>query len=157
MFMKKLLISSKSFVSLLNTTNSSFFWGLDHFSQLLNTSVLIGLELVFLIPSLTLSKHLLSLSFQKNPDFLIFWAVVRILTDVWNLCQTVPQRASPFYDPQTTDQTTNLRHESDKLLYGSHRPLAPGWTVVKGAQCRWWWRHRSRSHWETAARQVSWV
>ena len=32
--------------------------------------------------------------------------------------QTVPQGVSPFYDGQTTtDWTTNLRHESDKLVY----------------------------------------
>ena len=45
--MKKLMISSKSFVSLMSTTNF-FFLILDHFIQLLNTSsVIICLEFVF--------------------------------------------------------------------------------------------------------------
>ena len=45
--MKKLLISSKSFVSLMSTINFSLL-RLDNFIQLLNTSsVEIGLELVF--------------------------------------------------------------------------------------------------------------
>ena len=45
--MKKLLISSKSFVSLMSTTNF-FFLRLDNFIQLLNTSsVIIGMEFVF--------------------------------------------------------------------------------------------------------------
>ena len=75
---------------------------------------------------------------------------------LWRLefvSQTVPQQVAPFYDRQTTttDWTTNLRHESDKLVCGSHHLLAPGWTVVKRAPCRWW-RHRSRSHSGTAAR-----
>ena len=43
-----------------------------------------------------------------------------------------------------TDLTTNLRHVSDKLLYGSLDLLAPEWTVVKRAPCRWC-SHRSPS------------
>ena len=59
---------------------------------------------------------------------------------------TVPQRVAPFYDRQTmTDWTTNLRHESDKLVYGSLHLLAPRWTVVKRAPCRWC-THRSQGH-----------
>ena len=47
--MKNLLISSKSFVSLMSTINFSFL-RLDHFIQLLKTSsVIIGLEFVFRI------------------------------------------------------------------------------------------------------------
>ena len=73
--MKKLMIVSKSFVSLMSTTNL-FFLRLDHFIQLLNTSsVIIGLEFVFSNLCLTVSENLLSLSFQKNPNLLAFWAV----------------------------------------------------------------------------------
>ena len=72
LFMKKLLISSKSFVSLMSTINVSSL-RLDHFIQLLNTSsVLIGLEPVFLNLCSIISENLLFLSFQKNPDLLIF-------------------------------------------------------------------------------------
>ena len=37
----------------------------------------------------------------------------------------------------TTDLTTNFLQESDKLLYGPLDLLAPEWTVVKRALCRW--------------------
>ena len=70
--MKKLMILSKSFVSLMSTTNF-FFLRLDHFIQLLNTSsVIIGLELVFSNLCLTVSENLLSLSLQKNPNLFTF-------------------------------------------------------------------------------------
>ena len=61
--------------------------------------------------------------------------------------QTDQQQVALFWhDWQTTTYwTTNLRQESDKLVYGSLVLLAPGWTVVKRAPCRWW-RHRTRSH-----------
>ena len=51
--------------------------------------------------------------------------------------QTVSQRVSPFYHDwrTTTDWTTNLLLESDRLVYGTHQR----------APCRWW-RHRARSH-----------
>ena len=63
--MKKLLISSKLFESAINFSSLR----LDNFIQLLNTSsVMIGLEFVFLNLCLTISENLLSLSFQKNPD-----------------------------------------------------------------------------------------
>ena len=73
--MKKLLILSTSFVSLLSTTNF-FFLRLDHFIQLLNTfSVIIGLEFVFSNLCSTVSENLLSLSFQKNPYLFAFRVV----------------------------------------------------------------------------------
>ena len=73
--MKKWMISSKSFVSLLSTTNF-FFLRLDHFIQLLNTSsVVIGLEFVFLNLCLTVSENLLSLSLQESPNLFIFGVV----------------------------------------------------------------------------------
>ena len=78
-FIKKLMILSKSFVSLMSTTNFSFL-RLDHFIQLLNTSsVVIGLKFVFSNLCLTVSEDLLSLSFQKNPNLLTFCAVSRFL------------------------------------------------------------------------------
>ena len=49
------------------------FLRLDRFIQLLNTSsVIIGLEFVFLNLCLTVSENLLSLSIQKNPYLLTF-------------------------------------------------------------------------------------
>ena len=84
LFMKKLLISSKLFVFLMSTINFSSL-RLDNFIQLLNTSsVIIGLEFVFSNLCLTISVNLLSLSFQNNPDLLIFWAATRIFFDVWD-------------------------------------------------------------------------
>ena len=90
------------------------------------------------------------------PEESWFAHFLRCGTDfLWRLefvSQTVSQRVSPFYDRQTTtDWTTNLRHESDKLVYGSLHLLAPGWTVVKRALCRWW-RHRTRGHSGTHSR-----
>ena len=72
LYMKKLLISSMSFVSLMSTINFSSL-RLDHFIQLSNTSsVIICLEFVFLNLCSIISENLLFLSFQKNPDLLIF-------------------------------------------------------------------------------------
>ena len=69
------MILSKSFVSLMSTTNF-FFLRLDQFIQFLNTSsVIICLEFVFSNLCLTVSENLLSLSFQENPNLLTFWAV----------------------------------------------------------------------------------
>ena len=72
LFMKKLLISSKLFVSLMSTVN---FFSLrpDNFIHFLDiASVIIGLELVSLSLCSAISENLLFLSFQKNPDLLIF-------------------------------------------------------------------------------------
>ena len=56
----------------MSTTNFSSL-GLDNFTQLLDTSsVIIGLEFVFSNLCWTISENLLFLSFQKNPDLLIF-------------------------------------------------------------------------------------
>ena len=72
LFMKKLLISSMLFVSLMSTINFSSL-RLDNFIQLLDTSsVIIAMELVSLNLCSTISENLLFLSFQKNPDLLIF-------------------------------------------------------------------------------------
>ena len=77
--MKKLLTSSKSFVSLMSTINFSFL-RLDHFIQLLDTSsVIIGLELVFSDLCLTVSDNLLSLVLQNNPD----WMYGSVASEMW--------------------------------------------------------------------------
>ena len=69
--MKKLLISSKLFVSCQSTINLTSL-RLDNSIQFLDTSsVIIGLELVFLNLCSAISEYLFFLSFQKNPDLLI--------------------------------------------------------------------------------------
>ena len=52
-------------------------------------------------------------------------------------------QVSPFYNDwlTSTDRTTGLLLQSDRLIFGTHQ----------GASDRWW-RHRSRSHQGTAAR-----
>ena len=71
LFVTKLLILSASFVSLTSKTNFFFLW-LYRFIQLFNTSsVLIGLEFVFLNLCLTVCENLLSLSTQEGPDLFI--------------------------------------------------------------------------------------
>ena len=80
--MKKLLISSKLFVSLKSTINLTSL-RLDNSIQFLVTSsVIIGLEIVTLNDHSTISKNLLFLSFQKNPDLLIFRVATWIFSDV---------------------------------------------------------------------------
>ena len=70
--MKKLLISSMLFVYLMSTINFTSL-RLDKFIQFLDiSSVIIGLELVFLNLCSTISESLLFLSFKENPDLLIF-------------------------------------------------------------------------------------
>ena len=72
LFMKKLLISSKLFVSCKSTINFTSL-RLDNSIQFLDTSsIIIGLELVFLNLCSTISENLLYLSFKENPDLLIF-------------------------------------------------------------------------------------
>ena len=70
--MKKLLISSKLFLSRKSMINLTSL-RLNNSIQFLDTSsIIIGLELVFLNLCSTISENLLFLSFQKNPDLLIF-------------------------------------------------------------------------------------
>ena len=72
LFMKKLLISSKLFISL-KSTMDLFSLRPENFVQFLDvSSVIIGLEFVFSSLCSTISENLLFLSFQKNPDLLIF-------------------------------------------------------------------------------------
>ena len=87
------MILSKSFFCL--STTNFFFLRLDHFVQLLNTSsVIIGLEFVFSNLCLTISKNLLSLSFQKNPNLFTSGAVSRFL-DTRNLWVKWANNGSP--------------------------------------------------------------
>ena len=70
--MKKLLISSKLFVSCMSMINVTSL-RLNNSIQFLDTaSVIIGLELVFLNLCSTISENLLFLSFKENPNLLIF-------------------------------------------------------------------------------------
>ena len=69
---KKLLISSKLFVSCKSTINLTSL-RLDNSIQFLDSSsVTIGLELMFLNLCSTTGENLLFSSFPKNPDALIF-------------------------------------------------------------------------------------
>ena len=146
--MNKLLVSSMLFVSLMCTINFSFF-RFDIFIQFLETSALIiSLELVFVnLCSINQRESALSLFFPEESWFAHFLGCDADF--LWRLrltSQTVPQQVVLFYDRQTTtDWTTNLRQESGKLVYGSLHLLAPEWTVVKKALCRWC-SHRSPSH-----------
>ena len=73
--MKKLLISSKLFITGMSVINFSSL-RLDNSIQFLDTSsVKIGLEFVFSNLCLTVSENLLSLSFQKNPNLFTFGVV----------------------------------------------------------------------------------
>ena len=88
---------------------------------------------LFVVPEESWSAHFMSC----GADFL--WRLKLVN-------QTELQQVTLFYDWQTTtDWTTNLRQESDKLVYGSLHLLALGWTVVKRAPCRWC-SHRTQGH-----------
>ena len=63
----------------------------------------------------------------------------------------------------TTDLSTNFLQESDKLVYGSLDLLAPEWTVVKRALCRWcchWFPSHASSRtccrWKTPGWKFQW-
>ena len=144
--MEKLLISSKLFVSLMSTINLTSL-RLDNFIQLWGTSsIIIGLELVFLNLCSTISENLIFLSFQKNPDLLIFWVATWDFLWPSKLANQTYQQVSPFlHDRQTMTDLTNFLQESDKLVYGPVVLLAPEWTAVKRALCQWC-RHWSPSH-----------
>ena len=149
--MKKLLISSMLFVSLMSTINftslrldklhstlGSFFChnrpGIRVFESLLGSQ---RKSALFVVPEESWFAHILSCGSE-------------FLEHLKFVSQTASQRVSPFYHDwrTTTDWTTNLFLESDRLVYGTHHLLAPRWTVVKRAPC-WCWRHRTRSLSET--------
>ena len=144
--MKKLLISSMLFVSLMSTKKflvetrwlhsifGYFFChnrpGIRVFESLLDNQRASALSVV---PEESWFAHFLSL----DMDFLWRLGLVN---------QTDQKQVALFYDRQTTtDWTTNLRQESDKLVYGSLHLLAPGWTEVKRAP-RPWCSHRIPDH-----------
>ena len=142
--MKKLLISSKLFVSLMSTINFSSL-RLDHFIQFLNTSchkkrvfesLLDNLResALSVVPEESWCAHFLS----RDTDFLWHLGLVN---------QTDQQQVALFWHDRqtTTGWTANLRQESHMLVYGSLHLLAPVWTVVKRAPCRWC-SHRTPDH-----------
>ena len=133
--MKKLLISSKLFISCKSTINLTSLRR-DNSIQFLDTSsIIIGLELVFLNLCSTISENLLFWSFQKNPDMLIFWVATWIFSDGWT------QRTKFMYGSLRSYMTDGRRltwqqtflQESDKLVYGSLFSLLS----------EQWWRERS--------------
>ena len=132
----------KSFVSLMSTKNF-FFLRLDHFIQLLNTSsVIIGLEFVFSNLCLTVSENLLSLSFHESPNLFI----IRVLSlNVVTLRVTCVTANNGSLRSIMTDGRRQTRRQAFFL-----RVIGTSSARIR-EPCRWW-RHRSRSHWWTAAR-----
>ena len=95
LFMKKLLISSKLFVSLMSTINFSSL-RLDHCFQFSNTfSVVLGLEFVFSNLCLTVSENLLSLSLQESPNLFTFRVVSLSFLGARNLWTKWANNGSP--------------------------------------------------------------
>ena len=137
-------ISSKLVVSLMSTTNF-FFLRLDHFIQFLYTSsVVICLEFVFSNLCLTVSENLLSLSLQESPNLFVFRVLSLNFVTLRVTCVTATNGFPHSIMTDwltTTDKTTGLLLQSDRLVFGTH------W----GASDRWWC-HRSRSLQGTVAR-----
>ena len=138
LFMKKLMILSTSFVSLMSTTNSISLQ-LDRFIQFLNTSSVCHNRLGTRVSESQLDSQRESALFVVPEEswfarFLSRDLVFLCCTDLANL---VRARVSPFYHDwrTTTDRTTGFLLQSDRLVFGTHQR----------APCRWW-RHRSRSH-----------
>ena len=141
--MKKLLILSASFVCL-STMNFFFLW-LDRFIQLLNTSsVIIGLEFVFLNLCLTISENLFSLSLEESPNLFAFRVLslnVSNTRNVWIKCGA--NNGSP------RSSMTDRRRQTGRQAF-FFRVIGSSSARVRAP--RRWWRHRSRSHQGTAAR-----
>ena len=137
--LKKLLISSKLFITCKGVIHFSPL-RLDNSIQFLNTSpIRIGLGLVFVNLCSKIFENLLSLSFKKNPDLHIFWVATCFFLCCVNLANEVHAQVSPLlHDRQTrTELATNFLQKSDKLVFGPLVLLPPQWTVVKRALCRW--------------------
>ena len=145
--MKKLLISSKSFVFLMSTINFSSL-RLDHLIQLLNTSsVLIGLELVFFESLLdshrasalfVVQRRTVICSFSESQLGFSLMLEPSELTSCTGLTVLTWQRNNDWLGNKL----------SSREWQACLRPLAllaPRWTVVKRAKCRWW-RRRTRGH-----------
>ena len=122
LFMKKLMILSASFVCL--STMNFFFLPLDRFIQFLfSSSVIISLEFVLSNLRLAVSEDLLPLSVQKSPNLFMFRVFVsEFLGSARDSCHG-KQRVSPFYHDSlttTTDRTTGLLLQSDRLVFGTY-------------------------------------
>ena len=156
--MQKLLISSKLFVSLMSTINFSSLTLGNSIQFEDASSVIIGLEFVLLNLCLTNSENLLSLSFQKNPDLLIFWAAARIFSDVWVSESNWSTTGRPVLTWPTDDDWLVDTPSSGEWqrVYGSLVLLAPRWTVVKRSLCRWC-SHRTQGHASSALRCAGWA
>ena len=129
LFMKKLVILSTSFFCL--STMKFFFLRLDRCIEFLRTSVIISLEFVLSNLRLTISENLLTLSFQKNPNLFAFRVLsLSLISDLArDLCHG-KQRVSPFYHDSlttTTDRTTGLLLQSDRLVFGTHQGASDRW------------------------------
>ena len=67
--------------------------------------------------------------------------VSRAFLNLWfKLFHYGSPRSMTDWRTTTTDWTTNLRHESDKLICGAHHLLASEWTVAKIALSGWYHR-----------------
>ena len=135
LFMKKLLISSKLFVSQKSTINLTSL-RLDNSIHFLDTSsVIIGLELVSLNLCSTISENLLFLSFQKNPDLL--WVTTWVFSDVWDKRIKLIRNKSP--GSNMTDRQRLTWQQAFVMR------------VISSSSARWifsllseqWWRERS--------------
>ena len=115
--MKKLLILSTSFVRL--STMKFFFLRLDRFIQFLHTSlVVIGLEFVLSNLRLTVSEDLLPLSFQESHKLF----ASRVLSLNFLALLVTSRQTTVYHDSltTTTDRTTGLLLQSDRLVFGAH-------------------------------------
>ena len=92
------------------------------FKFLYTSSVIISLEFVFSNLRLTVSENFLPLSVQERPNLIVF----RVLSLYFrNLTRDIchgRQWVAPFYHDlktTTTDRTTGLLNQSDRLVFGT--------------------------------------
>ena len=118
--MKKLLISSTSFVSLMSTINFSSL-RLDNSTQFLYTSsVIIGPEFVFSNLRLIVSEDLLPLSVQESPNLFAFRVCLLIS---WPYAWLMSRQTTGFTDlswliDDDDRPETGLLVRSDRLVLG---------------------------------------
>ena len=100
---------------------------LDHCIHLLKTSsVIIGLELAPPNLCLTVSENLLPLSVQESPNLFVFRVVVSEFRGLARDLRHGKQQVSMWYHDSlttTTDRTTGLLLQSDRLVFGRSRSL----------------------------------
>ena len=127
--MKKLMILSTSFFCM--STMKFFLLRLDRFTQFLFSSpVIISLEFVFSNLRLTVSEDLLPLSVHESPNLFAFRVLSLNFVNLRVTCVTANKRVSPFYHDSvttTTDKTTGLLLQSDRLVLGTHRGASDRW------------------------------